>query len=76
MVGMLVGYKDVIGLRHGCIIDGAIAKFGNRINLYLLTIVLDTDARMHERMELNGFATLGGKLIYLVRGLATGCADT
>ena len=71
-----MGYKDVIGLRHGCIVDRTIAQLRHRINLYLLAIVLNTDTRVHQRMKLNGFSTRGGKLIYLVGGLATGCVET
>ena len=58
MVAVLVGYKKIVGLRHRGVVDGAVAEFPNGVDHDFLTIVVDANAGMNERVELDGFPAL------------------
>ena len=57
VVAMLMGDKDVVGLRHGRIVDDFLSHLADGVNLYFLAVVLDADAGMDEAVELDFLAT-------------------
>ena len=66
VVTMLVGHKDVVGLRHRGKVNDAVTQLGYRVNHYLLAVILHADAGVDKGMELDGLSALRFKHIHLV----------
>ena len=69
---MLVGDQDDVGLGELVIVRGGLYTEANRINLYLRTIVVDFHTGVLDARNRYFLATLGGKLVHFLSGLAAG----
>ena len=66
VVAMLVGDKDVVGLGHGCVVDGLAAQLPHGVNHQFTAVVLHTDAGMDKGVEPDRPPALGLELVHLV----------
>ena len=58
MVAVFMGNEDKIGFRHRCVVDRPLSEFTHGVYLNLLSVIDDSDASVHQRIEFDGLAAL------------------
>ena len=66
VVTVLVRHEDVVGLRHGCVVDGAVAECADGVDVDMTVADVEADAGMQECMEANNLPTGRGELVHLI----------
>ena len=69
VVEVFMRHEDVVRLGHGGIVDGLFAQFRHRVDHDHLVVIVNSEGRVDQGVELDGLAALGGEGVGFVGAL-------